>query len=61
MTKLTHLPLRVYPKTKEMLSEMADTEGMNKSEYTRYILRVGLTARQAAIRKTKRQSENFDG
>lgn len=45
MKTLVHLPLRVHPTMKRKIAAMAELEGMSSSEYTRFLLKVGLDGR----------------
>ena len=44
--EMVHLPLRVKPAMKQQIEQLADREGMKKSEYIRFLLRTGLDSRQ---------------
>ena len=44
--EMVHLPLRVNPAMKQQIANLADREGMKKSEYIRFLLRTALDSRQ---------------
>jgi len=52
MNSLVHLPLRVHPRMKETITELATQEGMRPAEYARMLLKLGIDQRRATARKS---------
>jgi hypothetical protein len=52
MNSLVHLPLRVHPRMKRTITELANQEGMRPAEYARLLLKLGIDQRRATARKS---------
>ena len=52
MHSLVHLPLRVHPRMKKTINELASQEGMRPAEYTRLLLKLGIDQRRATAKKS---------
>ena len=49
--ELKHLSLRVHPGMKDIISDLAEKEGVPRAEYTRYLLKLAIDSRTRALRK----------